>query len=245
MSIAMVVSDAMSPKAAVSPRVALSAKRASPEKAGAKKRAYHHGDLARALVTAALEIIGKRGPEAFTLREVAAAVGVTHGAAYRHFADKEALLAAVAEEGYRGLAQKLASAANAAITEPTARVRALGAAYVAFAMARPAHYRVMWGPRVNEDGRFPSLEAAIAEAFALVIAEFERGQAKGAFRDDEPARDLSIAFWVAAHGYIELVLRRRLKVKSEAVAVAYFGRLLTPFLDGLTARPRAASRGRA
>jgi AcrR family transcriptional regulator len=212
-----------------------------------KKRAYHHGDLARALVTAALDVIAKRGPEAFTLREVAAAVGVTHGAAYRHFADKEALLAAVAEEGYRGLAQKLASAANATLADPSprGRIRALGGAYVEFAMARPAHYRVMWGPRVNEDGRFPSLEVAISEAFALVIAEFERGQAKGAFRTDEPSRDLAIAFWVAAHGYIELVLRRRLKVKSEAIAVAYFDKLLTPFLDGLTVKPRANQRGKA
>jgi hypothetical protein len=106
-------------------------------------------------------------------------------------------------------------------------------------MARPAHYRVMWGPRVNEDGRFPSLEAAISEAFALVIAEFERGQAAGAFRDDPP-RDLAISFWVAAHGYVELVLRRRLKVKSEAVAVAYFEKLLAPFLDGLTVRQAPA-----
>lgn len=241
MSFGVVVSGAMSAQRVLGPRPAAA------EKTRTKKRAYHHGDLARALVTAALEIIGKRGPEAFTLREVAAAVGVTHGAAYRHFADKEALLAAVAEEGYRSLAQKLASAANAKIVEPTARIRALAAAYVEFTMARPAHYRVMWGPRVNEDGRFPSLEAAISESFALVIAEFERGQANGAFRDDEPARDLAIAFWVAAHGYVELVLRRRLKVKSEAVAVAYFQKLLTPFLDGLTVavRSRAAPRGRA
>jgi AcrR family transcriptional regulator len=219
--------------------LAMNARAAAP----AKKRAYHHGDLARALVTAALDLIAKRGPEALTLREVAAAVGVTHGAAYRHFADKEALLAAVAEEGYRGLAQKLASAASSAVTDPPARVRALGAAYVEFAMARPAHYRVMWGPRVNEDGRFPSLEAAISEGFALVIAEFERGQAAGAFRDDPP-RDLAISFWVAAHGYVELVLRRRLKVKSEAVAVAYFEKLLAPFLDGLTVRQPAAAKAR-
>jgi AcrR family transcriptional regulator len=231
MSMDMVVSFAMSTRAA------------APQGPRPKKRAYHHGDLARALVTAALEIIAKRGPEAFTLREVAAVVGVTHGAAYRHFADKEALLAAVAEEGYRGLGMKLASAANDAPADPLARIRALAAAYVEFAMARPAHYRVMWGPRVNEDGRFPSLEVAISEAFALVIAEFERGQAKGAFRDDEPSRDLAIAFWVAAHGYVELVLRRRLEVRSEAVAVAYFGKLLNPFLDGLTA-PSRTPRGK-
>jgi AcrR family transcriptional regulator len=212
--------------------------------ATAKKRAYHHGDLSRALLAAALEIIATRGPEAFTLREVAATVGVTHGAAYRHFADKEALLAAVAEEGYRALARKLASSANAAAdADAPERVRALAAGYIEFAMAHPAQYRVMWGPRVNEDGRFPSLETAIADAFALVIAEFERGQASGAFRD-EPARDLAVAFWVAAHGYVELVLRRRLKVKSEAVAVAYFAKLLAPFFDGLTIGRATRGRGK-
>jgi AcrR family transcriptional regulator len=222
----VVVSLAMSTRAAPAPKT----------RPKAEKRAYHHGDLARALVGSALDLIAKRGPESLTVREVAASVGVTHGAAYRHFADKEALLAAVAEEGYRGLAHKLASAARAASVHPPGRVRALAAAYVEFAIARPAHYRVMWGPRFNEDGRFPALEAAISDAFSLVIAEFERGQTTGAFRDDEPARDLAIAFWVAAHGYVELVLRRRLKVKSDAVAVAYFEKLLVPFLDGLQKR---------
>ncbi|CAN5914750.1 TetR/AcrR family transcriptional regulator [soil metagenome] len=206
----------------------------------AKKRAYHHGDLARSLVSAALEIIARQGPESLTLREVTAAVGVSHSAAYRHFADKEALLAAVAEEGYRGLVQHLTSAVNAANVLPSTRIRALAAAYVEFAITRPAHYRVMWGPRVNEDGRFPSLEVAIGECFALVTSEFARGQESGRFRDDEPARDLAIAFWVAAHGYVELVLRRRLKVKSDAAAVAYFQKLLVPFLDGLT--PATAAR---
>ncbi len=201
----------------------------------AKKRAYHHGDLARSLVSAALQLIAEHGAESLTLREVAAAVGVSHSAAYRHFADKEALLAAVAEEGYRGLVQHLTSAMNAANVLPSTRLRALATAYVEFAMARPAHYRVMWGPRVDEDSRFPSLDLAISEAFALVTSEFERGQESGRFRDDEPARDFAIAFWVAAHGYVELVLRGRLEVKSEATAVAFFQKLLIPFLDGIAA----------
>ena len=68
--------------------------RGSPRKPGApmaKKRAYHHGDLARSLVAAAVTLIGEKGPDSLTLREVSAAVGVSHGAAYRHFADKQAL----------------------------------------------------------------------------------------------------------------------------------------------------------
>lgn len=202
-----------------------------------RKRGYHHGDLARALVAAALEIIAKKGPDAFTLREAAAAVGVTHGAAYRHFEDKEAILAAVAEEGYRQLTQKLAKVAAEPTDDPRARVRAHAAAYVEFALEHPAHYRVMWGPRVNEDGRFPSLEAAIADSFARISDEIARGQTAGVFREGR-ARDLAIGVWVTAHGYVELVMRRRLKVKSQRVAVEYFLSLFEPVVDGLTRRSR-------
>lgn len=197
-----------------------------------KKRGYHHGDLSRALVAAALEIIAERGPEAFTLREAAAAVGVTHGAAYRHYEDKVALLAAIAEEGYRLLAQHLTRATGDEAAPPRDRLRAHAAAYVEFALEHAAHYRVMWGPRLNEDGRFPALEVALADAFARIQTEIVRGQEAGVFRSGPP-RDLAIAVWVTAHGFIELVLRRRLKVKSRGVAVDYFLTLFEPVADGL------------
>jgi len=200
----------------------------------AKKQGYHHGDLPRALVASAVELISKKGPEAFTLREVAAAVGVTHGAAYRHFADKTALLAAVSEEGYRALATRLGEVE--AREDPFTRLRALGREYVAFAVERPAHIRVMHGPRLNEDGRFPSLEAAIESAFMVLYTEIARGQEAGVFRASPSARDLAVGMWVTAHGYVELVARRRLKVKSPRVALDYFGTLFDVYLDGL--RPR-------
>ena len=204
-----------------------------------KKLAYHHGDLPRALVGAALHLIEARGPEAFTLREAAASVGVTHGAAYRHFADKTSLLAAVSEEGYRGLATRLR---ERAVTTKDAssrdRIRELAAAYVDFALERPAQYRVMWGPRLNEDGRFPSLEAAIGEAFEVVVGEMKRGQDEGVLRATPAARELAIGMWIAAHGFVELVARRRLKVKSQRVAATYFQTLFEPFLDGLTRSTR-------
>lgn len=208
-----------------------------------KKKGYHHGDLPRALVAAALSLIEKRGPEGLTLREAAASVGVTHGAAYRHFEDKAALLAAVAEEGYRALAQRLAKARATAVGDARARLRALAAAYVEFAMDHPAHYRVMSGPRLNEDDRFPSLEAAVNEVFAFVLAEIERGQSEGAVRAG-PAADLAVGIWIAAHGYVELVLGRRIKVKS-ARAKAYFERLLEPFLEGMAEPTSTRRTGRA
>src|SRR2546429_977719 len=74
-----------------------------------KKRPYHHGNLRQALIDAALELIEERGVPALTLREVARQVGVTHAAPQRHFADRAALVAAVAEQGFRGLAAHVAA----------------------------------------------------------------------------------------------------------------------------------------
>lgn len=198
-----------------------------------KKRGYHHGDLARALVKAAVEIIESQGLDALTLRETAAAVGVSHTAAYRHFEDKTALLAAIAEDGWHELTQALTYTLTEGALSPREQVRALAASYVEFALSRPSHYRVMTGPRLNQDGRFPSLEAAVLDASSFVASAIVRGQRTGHFRTDESARDLGMAMWVMAHGYVELVASRRIKVKSPRVAVEYFEKLLTPHLDGL------------
>jgi AcrR family transcriptional regulator len=202
-----------------------------------KRRTYHHGDLARALVSAATRALEARGPEAFSLREVAADAGVTHAAAYRHFDDKRAILAAVAEAGYRALAERMARAAAGGIEDRRDRLRAVAAACVAWALEHPSQYRVMTGPRLNEDGRFPDLEAAIGDALALVTAEIERGVAAGVFRADDP-RDLALAVWIACHGFCDLVLQKRLRVRSTGVALEYADKLLTPLLDGIDRRKR-------
>ncbi len=200
-----------------------------------KKTAYHHGDLRRALLDAALSLVEERGSDALTLREVASRVGVTHPAAYRHFEDKTALLAAVAEDGYVALGDALVRALEEAPSRGSERLRRLAVAYVDFAIARPAQYRVMWGARFNTDGRFPSLEAAITRVFELVVGEFARGQRDGDYREGRP-RDLAIGLWVVGHGYVELVARRRIKVKSREKAIEYFLTLFQPWLEGLAAR---------
>ncbi len=203
--------------------------------AAKKKTAYHHGDLRRALVTAATAAIEEAGEGALTLREVARRVGVTHPAAYRHFEDKTALLAAVAEEGYVVLADAIERALGAASSRPRERLRALAVAYVDFAVRSPAQYAVMWGPRFNTDGRFPSLEAAIRRVYELVAREVERGQAEGDLRPGQ-TRDLAIGLWVVGHGYVELVARRRIRVKSREKAIEYFLTLFEPWLDGIAVK---------
>src|SRR5258708_6887496 len=112
-----------------------------------RKKSYHHGDLRRALLDAALALLEKSGVEALTLREGARRVGVTAGAPYHHFADKEAIVASVAEEGFVELGEAMAAARDAA--DPASRLGAMGRSYVRFAVAHPAHFRVMFGKMVD------------------------------------------------------------------------------------------------
>jgi AcrR family transcriptional regulator len=197
-----------------------------------RRSTYHHGDLRRALVDAALEIIAVAGPEAMTLRQIARAVGVDHTAVYRHFEDKRALLAEVSEQGFTALAAAMRQALEEGADDPFDRVSRMAGAYVAFALDHPSHFRVMLGPRLNEDGRHPSLERPVTAAFSIMRDEIERGQASGAFHSAR-ATDLAVSVWTVAHGYATLVLMRRIRVKDRATATDYFRVVLAPVLVGL------------
>ena len=204
-----------------------------------KRGRYHHGDLPRALVKAALELISKEGggnSQSFTLREAARVVGVTHGAAYRHFKDKTALLAVVAEEGFRELNEQMETArtnarASAGPREVRARIQAIGGAYVRFALERQSHFRVMFGPNLDESGRFPALEAEVARSLRVLLEEVEPAAIDGLMAPGK-ALDHALALWTMTHGYASLVLMRKIQVKP-AVAGAYFAKLFDSLLDGV------------
>jgi AcrR family transcriptional regulator len=205
----------------------------------AKKRAarstYHHGDLRNALVASAIDVISTGGPELITLREVSRRVGVNHRAVYRHFSDLTALLAAVAEQGYRQLTAAMREAL-AALPRATAekRVEAIALAYLTFALDHPSHYRIMFGRRLNEDGRFPELEELINDAYAVLAEEIAKGQRAGRFADF-PLREAVFAFWSMTHGFASLTLVRRIKLKRSLLE-SYSRQLFAPFLAGLSAR---------
>lgn len=112
----------------------------------AETKPFHHGDLRQALLVESLRLLEANGPEGFSLREAARGVGVSPAAAYRHFADKGALLAALAGEGFARLATAMEQAMEAAGTDPVARLRANGRSYVEFAVAEPAMFSLMFGP---------------------------------------------------------------------------------------------------
>ncbi|HET8576665.1 MAG TPA: helix-turn-helix domain-containing protein, partial [Methylomirabilota bacterium] len=110
-------------------------RRQEPRPARRRRGRYHHGDLPRALVAAAVSLVEREGVDALTLRGAARKAGVSQAAPYRHFADKQALLAAVAEEGFKALSEAMRRASAPHEGDPLGRFRALGEAYVEFATA--------------------------------------------------------------------------------------------------------------
>jgi AcrR family transcriptional regulator len=196
---------------------------------------YHHGNLRRALLDCALQIIDEHGPEAFTVREAARRLGVDHRAAYRHFADRDAVIAAVAEEGYRALVAVLEEALAREEGEgAAARLIALGRAYAMFALREPARYRVMTGPRSNESGRFPELEIPIARAFELVQHEIRAGMDAGVFVEAR-VEECAAVMWAEMHGLAILVIMRRVRVRPDRVR-EFTTRAMTHLIYGFKRR---------
>ena len=144
----------------------------------------------------------EQGPAGITLREAARRAGVTHAAPYRHFADKEALLAAVAEEGFLRLREAIAEAV--ANVEPAMRLEAIGVAYVRFARHNPSQFRVMFGSQVGDKRRYPTLTQADQSVFDL-LSESIRSAQDGGLTPADPARMGMIA-WSMLHGVAALVV---------------------------------------
>src|ERR1700681_2722330 len=107
------------------------------------RKPYHHGHLEETLLKTAIQLIGEVGPAGFTLREVARRAGVSHNAPYRHFADREKLLAAVAPQGFRELNRAMLDAVRQQRSR-VGRLKRAGLAYVEFALRRPEHFTIMF-----------------------------------------------------------------------------------------------------
>lgn len=197
-----------------------------------RKRGYHHGDLRRALVDAAVGLLARRGESGLTLREAARRAGVSQTAPYRHFRDKEALLAAVAEEGFRGLKEALVEAGGTE-RDPARRLRALCVAYVRFAADHPRHYRLMLSPAVR-GSRHPALRAAALEAFfELVRAVAAPSPSAEVGSVDFAAR--TMATWSLAHGLALLAIDEQLppEVRGEIPLDRLADAVTRVLLDGL------------
>lgn len=176
-----------------------------PKAVASPKAAYHHGDLRAALVEAAARLAEELGPAAVTLREVARRAGVSQAAPYHHFADKSALIAAVAEEGFRLFDAHQAAALAAAPPDPAERLGELGVSYVRFALRYPHYFRVMFRPYLFDGLRTPSFKAVADPAFERLV-ETTRAARSAAGHQDEDASVPAMAMWAMPHGLASLAL---------------------------------------
>lgn len=173
------------------------------KRATARRDSYHHGDLKRALTSAALSLVAEKGPKGFTLTEAARRAGVSAAAPYRHFADKAELLAAVAEQGFHELHADLAAAADR-VAEPRQRVIELGRVYVRWAVAHPDHYQVMFGVESLKADQ-PSLAVAGEQAFGDLLGAIAQCQEAGMARGRDP-REIAAPLWSLVHGVASLAI---------------------------------------
>jgi AcrR family transcriptional regulator len=171
------------------------------------RKGYHHGNLKEALVAAARDLVAEVGPAGFTINEAARRAGVSAAAPYRHFRDRDALLAAVAREGWSAFRNHLAAAwGDGGPTAAEAFAR-MGDAYLSFARFEPGYYAAMFAPGLRLEDTPDQVEAP--DAFALLGAALNRliVEMKGQPADEADARfryQLALKVWGLSHGIAQL-----------------------------------------
>ncbi|MDO8409771.1 MAG: TetR/AcrR family transcriptional regulator [Phenylobacterium sp.] len=185
----------------------------------ARRRSYHVGNVRSQLSSAASALLESEGASALSLRAIARRTGVALGTVYYHYADKRALLAGLAVEGFRDLAETLHAAADA--RGETSGLRASGMAYLDFVRARPALYGLMY--EMRDVGRREEVEEAESAAFAEMIRAVGQDYKPGA--DPDVIRQVAQAIWACARGVAALALARGGpgRLDSETVRDAVLG----------------------
>lgn len=212
----------------------------------AEERPYHHGDLHRAIVSAALQVLSETQSTEFSLRELARRAGVSHNAPYKHFADKRKLLAAVSAVGFELLAKRITNATER-LSNPRARLAAIARAYVAHGVENPALYRLMFGGYLTgpNDGR-PAIERAAGEKTKALLADAIIDGALGRPIPNTPRNERKIAgailiFWSQMHGLTLLLVDGLVGPSAKADELSES--VLQGMLDGLGTRIPAIPAG--
>ncbi len=158
------------------------AKSATPKRRPAAAKPYHHGDLRRVLIEAALKLAEEGGPEAVSVREAARRAGVSPGAPFRHFDSRAALMTAVAEEAQRRFRAEIEAALKEPARDPLKRFRAFGLAYLRWAMQNPAHFEIISSGRHFDHDAATALSRDNAELIALTERMLAEASAAGSLR---------------------------------------------------------------
>lgn len=169
---------------------------------------YHHGDLKNALIRAGIELLSREGVQALTLRSVAKQAGVSHAAPYAHFADKQALIAAIAAAGYATLYAQLATAQTAR-GDALERLYATADAYLQFALDEPDHFKITFSGVVEAEKDYPDYVEQSRRCFALVVALVADCQADGVIVSGD-TQLIAVSIWSCMHGFVHLWLANQL-----------------------------------
>ena len=203
---------------------------------------YHHGDLRRVLIDAALQLVGEGGAEAVSVREAARRAGVSPGAPFRHFPSRDALMQAAAEEAQRRFRAEIEAAlAGAPADDPLARFRCLGLAYLRWAMRNPTHFEVISSRRLFDHDKSAAISgdnAGLIELTERTLAEaFSAGQLRSA-----DLKQIQIAGRALVYGFARMNIDGHFPrwgvdgPEAERTAEA----ILDLFIAGIARKPQAS-----
>lgn len=198
----------------------------------AKKGSYHHGDLARALVHAAVDLIQTGGIEALTLRGAARKAGVSVAAPYRHFESKQDLLVAVAVEGFHQFSRLLKEAVDQTEGDAFDGLTSIGKRYIAFAVENPGFIAVMFGSELSPE-EYPELAQAGDEAYAHLLQTVAACHEQ--MGSDENIEVTAIMAWSMVHGYSQLLSSNKLRQRGPEGIERLTEAILINFEQGLRA----------
>jgi len=194
---------------------------------------YHHGNLRRVLIDTAVEIISEQGTKDLSLRKIAKKSGVSHAAPYRHFKDKNAILASVAKEGFEMMLSKTQGRIDRSRGNELDHFAICGLSYIDFALSYPSHYRVMFGTRVENSYFSDELKPESIPVFKLLRDIIMVCQEKGLLKAGNP-REMAISAWSIVHGFAMLRIDHHIpdqgmdekklrEIQRSVVLTLYFG----------------------
>ncbi len=170
---------------------------------------YHHGNLKNALIKAGVRILSKEGIQGLSLRKVAERAGVSHSAPYSHFADKDALIAAISTEGFKQLYTELDAAIAAHPDDPKRQLQESAWAYAQFALNHRDTFKVMFSGVLEKEKDYPDFVQISEQTFERVTEIVRACQAAGILRA-APPEVMAVAVWGQVHGIISLVLEKQI-----------------------------------
>lgn len=194
---------------------------------------YHHGDLKNALIDGALTMLAEDGIQGLSLRKVAKHIGVSHNAPYQHFPDKETLIAALAEQGFRMLGEAIdRGVASLGQSDAVSRLIKAGVSYVEFMSTHSEYHEVMFGPFPH--AQYPSLSEQAVASFDRLVTLVAEGQAEGDFREGNP-REIAATLWSTVHGLSTIFVSEKMppQIIGSRTPSELAARFIELMLDGI------------